>query len=378
METRRTRILILLFCLLSLYCARFRVKTLEASKLFSLDIVSQEDPNLDMKIQVLEKEGIPYNLPTYFAIGRDKVYITDTNRSLVRVFNQSEKQALAILARDKPFQMNKDINFQKLDLNIPGYIAIDAEDEKIYIQSFLEDKSEKLYKATVPEKRKSLQHSYLSQSLSYILILDSKDYKLQGTLGREGYNSDPFYIIMEIYPEEDSVLNVLHKNEINSQVELLVFRKGKLQKKFETPKLPIEYDSKKYLIELEKIQPVNAVEFVIGSIAIRELSNYNLVERIIYKQSHPSQEAQIILRNDSFLDHLIWANKDGDFYLLQVKDYGSDLFFKIFNKNGDYLRNKEIELGGLRSTWHNVSINLKGNIYSSRVLQNKWILYEWK
>ena len=55
--------LILLLGLSGLYCARFRVQELNALPRFSLDLLPAQARNPDMKLQLLEKEGLAYNFP---------------------------------------------------------------------------------------------------------------------------------------------------------------------------------------------------------------------------------------------------------------------------------------------------------------------------
>ena len=86
----------------------------------------------------------------------------------------------------------------------------------------------------------------------------------------------------------------------------------------------------------------------------------------------------MLLRNDNLIDFLVWADRDGSFHLLQTEESGAEILFKIFSKEGEYLGNRSIELPGLRSSWRDIFFNLRGRIFSSRVLKSKFLLYEWK
>ena len=368
----------LILCFICLGCARFRVQELEALPRFSLDIVPAHAKNPDMKLQVLEKEGLTYNFPLRPAIAGSKMYFSDVNRKIVRVFSDNQEEPLLILSASRPPSLpaNSSIPYRQLDLGIPAWIAVDEDTEELYIQSYSPIAPSET-RVLPPEKRLPGRHSRILQSPSLILNLNKKG-ELIGKIGKEGYNTPPFNLILQIYPDAEERLNVLHKSKETKDLELLVFEKGRLLRRFSRPELDIDLKAKQKLLILEHIQAVAGRDFVIGSLAVRKKSNYDLLERIIYQQSTPGAKARVLLRNDTLIDFLVWADRDGSFYMLQTEESGSDLLFKIFSSKGEYLGNRSIELPGLRSSWRDMFFSLKGRVFNSRVSKNKFLLYEWK
>lgn len=369
---------IFILCFICLDCSRFRVQRLKALPLFSLDLMPIDSKNPDMKLQPLQREGSVYNLPVRPAIARGKVYLSDANHKVVRVFNDSQDKALLLLAAHRPSSLSpgSSVVYKQVNLGIPGWIAVDEDTEDIYIQSYSSLPPDEK-KPLPPEKRLSGRHSRIFQSPSVILKLDKKG-NLIARIGKEGYNSSPFDLIVQMYSDLKERLYVLHKDRETNELELLVFEKGRLLKRFAMPELDMDLGSKNNLIILEHIQAVASQNFVIGSIVVRKKDDFDLIERIIYQQSHPQAKARVLLRNDNLIDFLIWADPKGSFYMLQTEDSGLEILIKIFSNRGKYLGNRSIELPGLRSSWRDIFFNLEGRIFSSRLLQSKFLLYEWK
>ena len=331
-----------------------------------------------MKLQVLEKEGLAYNFPIRPAVAGSKIYISDANHRLVRVFEDDSREPLFVLSSQAPPALAKDssVEYKQVELGIPGWIAVEEDRGEIYIQSYdtLPTKEEE---SRPPEKRLSGRHSRIFQAPSLILRLNKKA-RLLGKIGREGYHSPPFDLILRMYADTRGYLHVLHKDRDKKELELLVYQKGQFLRRFGMPELDIDLDLRQNTITLEHIQAVAEQDFVIGSLAVRKKNSFQLIERIIYQQSAPEARARVLLRNDNLMDFLIWAGSDGSFYMFQTDGSASEILFKIFGRKGEYLSNRSIELPGLRHAWRELFIDLEGRVFSSRVLQNKFLLYEWK
>ena len=373
--------LLLTFCFFfCLSCARFRVQELNPFSRFSLDLLPPKAKNPDMKLQILEKEGLAYNFPIRPALSGSRIYLSDAKQKLVRVFDDDE-EPLLLLGSRRPSSLPSDssVKYRQLDLGIPGWIAVDEDTGEIYIQSYAPiSPPVKEEKVRLPEKRLSGRQSRIFQSPSFILRLNKKA-RLIGRIGREGYNSPPFDLILQMHSDKGGPLYVLHKDRSIKELELLVFEKGRLLRRFGMPALDhIDLDLKQKLILLEHIQPVADQDFVIGSLAVRKKNNFQLLERIIYRQSTPEAKARILFRNDNLIDFLVWAGSKGNFYMFQTEESGSEILLKIFSKKGVYLENRSIELPGLRYAWRDTFLDLEGRVFSSRVLQNKFVVYEWK
>ena len=190
------------------------------------------------------------------------------------VFSDGREEALLLLGAKRPsaLQAESPVNYKQLDLGLPGWLAVDEETEDIYIQSYDPLPSNEK-EPLPPEKRLPGRHSRILQSPSLILKLNEEG-ELIGKIGQEGYYTKPFDLILQIYPDSEERLHVLHKNKETKELELLVFEKSRLLRRFTMPELDINLQAKQNLIILEHIQPVAGRDFVIGSIAVRKKSNF--------------------------------------------------------------------------------------------------------
>ncbi len=316
-----------------------------------------------------------YNLPLEVAIGTARVYIPDTAAQLIKIFTDGSPKVMKLLGAKKPPRLSSKIQFQALELGIPGRIAVDEAEENLYIQSFLPDTQKKKKKNRPIEKRRSLQQSALVQTTSMILHLN-RHHKLQGKLGQRGYNTAPFSLILGLYPDTGGRFSVAHKTK--KDAELLVFRHGSFVRRFSKPKLPWAQNMKDKMAILEDIIPVAGKSFVIGSVALRNKKNFAFIERIIYMQTNTDEAARILLRNDNPQDFLAWAKPDGNFYMTHLEEDEGELLFKIFTREGEYIDNQLINFVAFPSSWRSTFLNLKGRIFSTRIKQKQFIIYEWK
>ncbi len=365
-----------IFVLTSLSCARFRVKELKAQRIFVLPIRSSKQSNPDMQLQAFEADGLAYNLPLIPAVSRSKLYVSDPGHQLVRVFSDDQGLPELVLGTKRPVKMDKEVVFKKIDLQIPGWIAVDDE-ENMYIQSYLPIPRE-VKQSLPPEKRLPGRQSRIIQSPSVILYLNQEG-NLQGKIGQNGFNSDPFHLIIKMYPDRDGRLNVLHRDL--EGIALSVFTSGKFIRRFTMPSLneiKAVQDTKQYLTMLETILPVRGKDFVIGCVVIRKKSNFDIVERVIYSQESPQSKAYILLRNDNPRDFLTWADNQRNFYMLQARESGSGLLLKVFDRTGEYLNNHHIYFPSIGSFWRDTFFNLRGRLFTSQVWEGKFIVYEWQ
>ncbi len=365
-----------IFILLS--CARFDIKTLKANLLFSLAIIPANKENPNMQLQVKENENLAYNLPLRPVVLKSNLYVSDPDKKMVKIFSDNTNKAKLILAKERPSQLSKAITYKKIDLGIPGWLAIDRENEYLYIQSFepVPPANDKQLEA---ERRLSGQHSRIFQSPSLILKVNKRG-NLISKIGREGINGTPFSLILQIHTDANKKLYVLHKDIQKKELELIVFKDSKLLRRYTMPDLRSESEnnSRKNIFILEHIQAIEGKNFVIGSVAIRKKSDFSFIKRIIYYQKNPEDIPQILLDNDNPSNYLTWADSEGKFYMHQTEESGSKLLFKIFSKQGKYLKNWELELPELRSSWKDIFINLQGQILSTRIVRDKFMVYEWE
>ena len=363
----------LVFCIVVLQCARFRVKELEANLLFSLPVLpASVKSNPKGQLQALQTEGMVYNFPMRPAVSSSRVYLADASHRLIRVFSRGEEVPELVLGLERPLGMKSKIAFKQVDMGIPGWVAVDKNDKNIYIQSYLPIKVERT--SRLPEKRFPGRQSVMQRAPSFILQLSGRG-KLKAKIGIEGQNSQPFSLILSLRPDGKEKLNVLHKRK--NKMELLVFKKSVLVRRFVQPELELEL-ARNTFVTLEAIYPAANRDFVIGSVAVRRKSNFDLIERVVYYQESPESKARVLLYNDNPMDFLTWASAKGGFYILHAEEDGSGLLFKIFSNRGEYLSNRRVFFSGLRSFWRDVFIDLHGQIFGAQVKNSRFLLYEWE
>ncbi len=377
-----TTILVLILLLLwqSAQCARFRTHRLEPSLLFSLYVLPGEEKNPNLQLQSLEKERLSLNFPVRPAVVENRAYIADADRRMVQIFSADSQVPELVLASKVPENVNADIPFATLDLGIPNWVAVDPQQQNIYIQSSMESQaasaSSHKTASDIPsaELRNSLTRSEIRQNFSAVLHLNEKG-ELLGKLENEGYGQEGYRQVLRLLSDEKQLLYLLHREK--EGLQLSVYRAGKLLQRFGKPRLAIAKRAGVFH-QLEDIWPIAAGRAVIGSVAFRRKKDYSLVERVIYRQKRANGAAVILLRSDDPAEYLAGALPNGGFCLMQSEDEGKQIFYKIFNGAGEYMNNQRIVLGDQRPSWRQVYLTLQGQLMSTRLWRGRYEIYEWR
>ncbi len=380
-------LMLIIFSLYAVKCSRFRIKELKKTLLYSLDILRSDEENPNMYIQVIKnkRERSIRNLPIRPEVTQTKIYIADVSRQFISIFRKGQKQAELIIGTKRPESIDKKIKFHQINIQTPGWIASNEDRDRFYVQSFFDVKKwDEEKKLIALEKRRPFTHSRLIQSPSIILVFHKEEGRLLSKIGKGGPNGEPFDLIVRMQLDKDGKLYVLHKSKKDSMLELFVFRNTVLLQHFRMPVIdPIMgntnfKNSTTNFFFLEHIQPVAGKNFVIGLLSIRNKNNFEIVERIIYRQDKPNARPHILLRNQSLTGSLVWASPEGGFSLLQIGDYDEKLLFKIYNSKGEYRKNKSIYFTKPRSSWRDIFLNIEGDIFTSRIYRGKYMVYEWE
>ncbi len=369
--------MILTFLLLG--CARFRVEELRSKSVISLPVIPPEDLNPKMLLHAMENERSFFNFPLRPPFVNSKLYIVDSNRRLLRIFSSSRRQEAPLLVignLSAPHNKENSL-YQRVAMGIPGTIAVSPPKGKnIYLQSFIPMQKKKTEQLLL-ERRIPSQQSMISPNPSYILHIDEKG-KLIGKIGMEGYHSSPFEMILRIFADREDRMYVLHK--IKQKLHCSFYLKGKLEKRFSIPTIeelgPLPF-AQLHQIELENILPVQSGKFVIGSVSVRSKTSFQLKERIIYRQTHPSRKPVILHRFNATADFLLWASLSKRFYTARAEGDGSRLWLKIFNQKGQYASNFLISFPDFHASWRETFLDLEGKIFTSRLHRRKFELYQW-
>ncbi len=343
-----------------------------------------------MHVQAEASGRVYYNFPLAPAPGGGRVYIADPSHRLVRVFSRGSEQAQRIIGETLPAEA-EDVAFSRVRLGVPGLIAADEDGEHIYIQSFGDGETNPraaaprnppvpaptATPAAIPpvEGRPSGQVSEIRIRPSMILELD-EDGELLRSLGVDGAGTGPFAQIERITADRDGLLHVLHR--IDGVLALSVFQEGRLRGRYSAFDAATPEERTRYALEIEDIAPGPLGEFAIYSAAMRRRSDFDLVERIIYRQEGFAGAPIELLRSDDPQDFFGWSRPDGGFYLIKSDEDGSSALFKIFSADGEYLNNQQILFPGMRVSWRDTYLSIDGRIFTSRLYLGRFELYEWK
>ncbi|MEQ9363084.1 MAG: hypothetical protein RIF32_02510 [Leptospirales bacterium] len=370
-------------------CARFRIEELEPRPIFSAAVVRAELPNPEEAIHLQESGRVPFNLPVRPAVNASSAYIADPARKLVRAFSAGATDLPDMVLAGAGAAAGSAVPRINVKIGVPGWLAVDEDDETLYIQSFVRDTAPVNRSGQPIENRPSNQISLIRQIASTVLLLDVDDqYRIIGNLGVDGFDTAAFPEILRLFAEDEGVLHVLYRGEGRANqrnasspgpLALSTYRNGTLVHRFEefeagaaTPE-----EQRQYLLEWEDIVPGPGGAFAIYSVALRQKSSYDLISRRIFRRDGPEATPTELLRIDDPADYFVSSRPDGGFYLMNAEEDGSRILFKTFSPTGEYLNNRLIIFPGLRAAWRESFLDLDGRIFSSRLYLGKFELYEW-
>ena len=363
-------------------CAR----QLDPNVVFSVPIARAHDPNPAEYIQIEEAGRVPYNLPLRPLIVGSDILVTDTARALVRVYQGSSEEPEYLLGDLDPAEVGGEVEVLPLPAGVPGLLAVGPENQRIYIESrqpatALPDREASPNPPVPPYQRPSHTGSHLDYQPSMILRLND-DYELIGRLGLEGYESDrPFPQIFRLHAHADDVVSVLHTMPGSDERVLSIYSGGRLRQRLRGSEVyvPTAEDRQRHHVEVEDIAPGLDASFAISSIAIRNRQDYSLVARILLRTSLSADgQTMEIYRSDDPERVFAGARPDGGFVLMTGEEDGSQVLFRLFGPEGEYVKNLLVSYPGLLGSWRETFVTLDEKFFSTRLFLGRFELYEWK
>ena len=380
----RTAFLLVFISITAMDCARFRIEELEPRVVFSTLVTRADAENVAGSVHLLESGRVPFNLPLRPAVNASNAYIADPGRRLIRVFGSGTSDVPEVLLTGEgarlPETAGGGLATRALKFGIPGWVAVDEDNERLYIQSFVKDNSPLESPDQPIENRPSGQTSVLRQVASTVLIVNTdEDYRTVATQGVDGPGSAAFPEILRLSAGDDGLLYVLYRPAEGDGLALGVYRDGTLVRRFvpSAEGILTPEEQRQYFVDWEDIAPGPGGSFVIFSVALRNKSSYDLYSRRIFRQTAPDATPAELVRLDDPADYFAGAREDGGFFLMNAGEDGSRILFKTFSPNGEYLNNRLIVFPGLRAAWRESFVGLNGLIYSSRLYSGRFELYEW-
>ncbi len=403
---------LLFACLLALgvqTCARFRIEELKPNRLVALSIARADAGNSEQLTQVKMSGHVPYNLPVQPVTDGSRVYVTDPERRMVRVFDNSGE--LVKLIAPPGTVAPEDAKLIRVQAGIPGLVAVD-DNRTIFVQyrraEPLKPKPEKPLPVLASEtKEEAKTGSGGKQASPYeegptvplsegidkhpveriagifdtrdravppsVIVQINKDDKVAHTIGKQGAGSEPFGLILRMDVDPKNRLIVTYRE--GDAYRIGIYENGVRVSGYEN--LNVKGDPN-LQVRVEDAAPGPAADFALLCVVYRDRKSFNPVFRKVFRVDSPEAEPVEIHSTDDVRDFCGRARGDKGFYMLNAERDGSRVLFKIFSPTGEYVNNRLVRFPGMHASWRRTYMTLDGRIFSSRVYRGKLELYEWK
>ena len=395
----------LLLHVLLLGCARFRIEELKPTRFSELPIARADSPNLEQYPQVKMAGHVPYDLPIQPITNGSRVYMSDPERRLVRVFDLSGE--VTRLIGPPGVRVPDDVKFVRVGAGIPGLIAVD-EDRTLYIQYRKAEPLRATAKslnpktpgakaqagkdgAPEPEEGPSIpltegENTNPVERIAgvfdtrdrglppSVIVQINRDDKVVQTIGKEGVGGAPFGLIYSMDVDPKNRLIVTYRE--GDAYRIGIYEKGVRLNVYEN--LTVKTPDPAYDVRVEGAAAGPTGEFALFCAVYRDRKTHNPVLRKVFRLESPEAEPKEIYTTDDVRDFCGPARADGGFYMLNAEKDGSRILFKIFSPTGEYLDNRLIRFPGMYASWRRTFMRLDGRIFSSRIYRGKLEMYEWK
>jgi len=346
-------------------CARFRVQELKPARVFSVPLVAAF-PSISKGADEYTRPINLVGIPASVGILGNRIFVSDPTGGVVRVFKRNADKPEMVIG-DK-LDKGEEAELIRVKAGIPCEVVAD-DDENAFIALHEILPEEKVDPELPPERRLSEKSDMNQFTASPARILQFKDDAIVAQFGREGKDGPPFERILKMHASEGS-LYVFHADGANRSFS--VFQNGKRIRFFENFVLK-DADAQKYFVEVEDIFPSG--QNAIVSVALRNKNTFTPEQRRIY--SWDGTEQKLLYTVDEEADQFMSARPDGGFSLANSED-GNRLLLKIYSPTGEYLNNRLIVLPEFRNSWREVSVDMNGRVFSNRIFQGHFEVYEWK
>jgi hypothetical protein len=364
--------IIFIFILFLSHCVQFKIENLIPKLVLKLEI-----GKLVNQVESEYLNNAYINLPIRIPVSSSKVFITDYNKSYIKVFNLNAN--LEFIIGDNIDKRN-DTKFILQKFNKLGIITIN-EDEDLFVQNRL---------SSAPEKPSKINYEFLplktsgnfdireTESIpSYILNINNKG-KLVHIIGKNGKNSEPFRYIEYMQAYSGERLYVYHRYA--EQMILSYYEKGEIQGSLEEEKLEIFKDKEfeAYNLKLDTILPNPKNNSALVSISFIGKKDGRFKFRRIYKYLISKNTFESFLKEIQYPSEVLFAvNPNEEFYLLEMESKGDSIKFQVHDKEGNHIKNRRIEFTDTRLNWRETYIDEKFNIYSIKINSNNLEIYKW-
>ncbi|MBL8018484.1 MAG: hypothetical protein JNM27_02365 [Leptospirales bacterium] len=346
-------------------CARFRVQELKPARSFAIPL-SAAFPSItkgaDEYTRPLNLAGIPLSA----GILGNRIFLSDPSSGVVRVFKRNSDKPEFIIG-DK-MDKSEEAELIKVRAGIPCEVVSD-DDENAFIAVHEAALDEKPEPEVPPENRFTDKPPGGQFTTTPARIVQIKDDAVIAQFGREGREGPPFERILRMHAFENT-LYVFHS--IADAKALSVFQNGKRIRHLESFAIK-DQDITKYFVDIEDIFPAGQTAIV--SVALRNKNTFAPEQRRIY--SWEGGDPRLLYTIDEEGDQFIAARPDGGFTLANSED-GNRLLLKIYSPSGEYLNNRLLVFPDFRNSWREVSLDMTGRVFSNRIFQGKFEVYEWK
>ena len=389
--------------LLWLSCARFRIEELKPSRFAALSIARADSPNPEQAPQIKMAGHVPYNLPVQPVTDGSRIYMSDAERRLVRIFDNSGE--IVRLIGPSGTVVPEDVKLIRVQAGIPGLIAVD-DNRTIYVQY----RRAEPIKAVAPKKPAGVSPKTANpkdgpspedegpsvplsegqdtnpvqriagvfdtrdRNLPPSVILEiGRDDKVVHTIGKEGVGGAPFGLIYKMDVDPKNRLVVTYRE--GDAYRIGIYDKGVRVTVYEN--LSAKPDpASNTRVEGASLGPTG--DFALMCVVFRDKKTFNPLVRKVFRLDSPEAEPREIHSTDDMRDFCGPARADGGFYMVNAEKDGSRVLFKIFSPTGEYVNNRLVRFPGMYASWRKTYMRLDGRIFSSRIYRGKLEMYEWK
>ncbi len=366
---------LMLFMIFSLVtnCKQFMASDLKPNLISQLEIGSSLNT-----IQAIEVNNNYSNLPMNIPVVSNRLFITDHNNSLIKVFNVQNRLEYMI---GNPKNIDSTFKEKILPYNFSslGKVYV-SEDEKVYIQNIVRHQS------SVTQKEEDLYTKRSGElkipedeiSPSYIISIN-KQGKQEDVIGLKGESSEPFRLIEDFYPYPEDKVFVLHRYA--TQMVLSYYHKNQLVGSLYENSLQIldEKEIVKYKIYIDSMMPERTGKYALLSVAYfsNDVEKRFKFRRIFMFEYNTEKPKKLILEIKKPLAILFAILQNNHFYIWETES-GTAVKLLLHDIDGNHIDNRRLIFSEPRKNWRETFINSNDALYSLKLNEKYLELYLWK
>lgn len=347
------------------FCGRFRVTHLSPTVLLSLPVGSD---GLEYPVQ----SGVLHGLPKTVGVIDNWFIISEPSQEAIKIFNGTKihlklvsKYSLEKKATKKD-DIAKEVKTVVNELlRVPGRIVAGRE-EDFYVVNYIPP----------------LGEGDFSSGAYRILHFDFSG-KLLQVVGRKGQSELPFENILWFDIDIKGNLWVLYSHL--EELHLDQYQKGKLlreirQKQCEEVLFANTVREKGMLYRCEFLYPFYDASKIlfIGRVDRADAEGtYQFQYRVVVSQDEGGESRVVFSRLNDPEDYPHIPYGTGEFIVWQTLDY-QKIRFALYNLSGELVNNLQLDFMGRFTDWRSTWVNLKGDIFSLRVIGKNVEILKWR